>query len=105
MLDEIALARFTAADSASATSLGAVGPNGQALDVTLVTDGDDDLFAGDQRFQIKFTDLAGNFRATIVAVLLFHLQRVFANNVQDEILIAKYRLVAFDLLSDPAIFI
>src|SRR2546423_12325210 len=47
VLDEIAFAAFGAFDSAAAAALRAIGIHRQSLDVSLVADGDDNLFLRD----------------------------------------------------------
>src|SRR5688572_12863771 len=105
VLDEVAFARFGALDPAPATALRAVGVGGQTLDVAVVADGDDDVFLRDQRVHVERADAARNLRAAIVAVLLLHLQRVLADDVHHEVVVAQDRLVALDLLGHFAVLV
>src|SRR5688572_11317865 len=105
VLDEVALARFRALDPAPAAALGAVGVGGQPLDVAVVADGDDNVFLRDQRIHVERADAARNLRAAVVAVLLLHLQRVLADDVHHEIVVAQDRFVALDLLGHFAVLV
>ena len=82
VLDEVALFGVRPADAASAAALGFVGVDGQALDVTLVRNGDDDIFLRDQLVHVELADLAGDLGAAVVAVLFLHLRRVLADDVE-----------------------
>ena len=82
MLDRIFFLGLGAFQALAAAALGAIDADRRPLDVALVADRDDHRLFGDQVFQIDAADLfAGDFRSPVVAVLLFDLYQVVANDL------------------------
>ena len=62
------------------------------------------FFFRNQILDIKLLNLGGNCRSPFVAVFLFYFVDVFTDDIQQDLLAGKYRLVIFYLLGEVRVF-
>ncbi len=63
------------------------------------------MFIGDEVFDVDVGGVVGDLGAAVVAVLVFHFDDVFADDVEDEFVVGEDGFVAFDFLDEAVVFV
>ena len=99
MFDRIFFFGAGALEPLAAAPLRPIDAGGGAFDVTVVADGDDHGFFGDQVSDVDLADFfAGDFGAPLVAVLALQLLHVIAHHRQDVFLVGENAFVFVDVV-------
>ncbi len=101
MTHSVVFARDHAGHAPSATPLGTIGAGGQALDVALLCQGNNNLFVRDEVFVLKVSCLGFfNFCAPLIAVFLFEFFEIVLNDLTDLVDIAQQQVIISNILQD-----
>ena len=81
--DDVGFLGPHAAHADAAAPLAAVGVERDALDVVVQGEGDDDVFFGDEVFDVHFARVKGDLRAAFVAVFVAHFDELVFDDGED----------------------